>query len=92
MWIPEVDADRQGGFWLLEHVRNGCAREGIEIPVPFRTIVRENGLPPTRDASAVDDPGTSESGKSLAVAGGCRAGAREPARASGLHTRRTAVT
>ena len=48
MWVPDVDADRQGRFWLLEHIKKACSREGIEIPVPYRTVVHKNDLPPPR--------------------------------------------
>ena len=48
MWVPDVDADRQGRFWLLEHIKKACSREGVEIPVPYRTVVYKNDLPPPR--------------------------------------------
>ena len=58
MWVPDVDAARQGRFWLLEHIRKACTREGIEIPVPYRTVVYKNDLPPPRrDGIAADAPG-----------------------------------
>ena len=55
MWVPDVDAARQGRFWLLESIKTACTREGIEIPVPYRAVVYKNDLPPPRrDDSVVD--------------------------------------
>lgn len=52
MWVPDVDAAWQGRFWLFENIRKRLAKENIEIPVPYRTILYKKELPaPRNDAS-----------------------------------------
>ncbi len=54
MWVSDIDNAWQGRFWLLEHVKTRLANEGIEIPVPYRTLQYKSDLPPARHSEAED--------------------------------------
>ena len=48
VWVPDMDAAWQARFWLLEHIKKRFAKEGVEIPFPYRTVVFKKDLPPAR--------------------------------------------
>lgn len=48
VWVPSIDDDYQGRFWLLENIKKRFDKEGVEIPFPYRTLVYKKDLPPAR--------------------------------------------
>lgn len=46
--VAEVEDFWLARFWLLEHVKKRFDSEGVEIPLPYRTLVYKKDLPPAQ--------------------------------------------